>query len=157
MKSFFLFFATKNKAKLISANNTPHFRGGIPDQGGVVRTHQQTGTRPCFAVFIVLLFLIVCGFVSPLHSQSPTRGSMTPIYTYVPRNESKPGDQMVVTLTATSAKQAMLNAQLYYYEWDVVDAWEGQSRVMYEVLLKKRPAYIRGTVRQIRTLPNKSR
>ena len=87
--------------------------------------------------FLLLLFF----FLSPCFAaeERPTR------LTYVPRNQSKPGDFKVVTVPAISPRQAKIDAQTYHIGWDAVDSWMGQSRVMYNVLLKKRPPHIPGT------------
>ena len=65
-------------------------------------------------------------------------------FTYVPRDQSKPGDFKVVTVPAISPRQARIDAQTYHIGWDPIDSWMGQSRVMYNVLLKKRPPHIPG-------------
>jgi hypothetical protein len=76
-------------------------------------------------------------------------------FTYVRRTESKAGDYKVVVVPAVEARQARLDAQTYHIGWDAVDAWMGQSRVMFCVLLKKRPPYIRGTPPVARPIPKK--
>ncbi|GHT10087.1 hypothetical protein FACS1894170_01680 [Planctomycetales bacterium] len=74
-------------------------------------------------------------------------------YTYVPRNMSKKGDYKVVVVPAINARQARLDAQTYHIGWDAVEARPGQSRVMYDVLLKKREPYIPGTPPITRRIP----
>jgi hypothetical protein len=74
-------------------------------------------------------------------------------FTYVRRGESQTGDYKVVVVPAVEARQARLDAQTYHIGWDAVDAWMGQSRVMFCVLLKKRPPYIRGTPPRSRPIP----
>ncbi|MDR1964351.1 MAG: hypothetical protein LBQ50_11275 [Planctomycetaceae bacterium] len=78
-------------------------------------------------------------------------------YTYVRRADSREGDQKVVTVPATNPRQAKLDAQTYHLGWDAVDAWMGQSRVMYNVLLKKRPPYVPGTPPVMRPIPQERR
>ena len=72
---------------------------------------------------------------------------------YVPRNLSRPGDFKVVVVPATNPRQARLDAQTYHIGWDAVDARMGQSRVMYEVLLRKRPERVPGTPPVTRPIP----
>ena len=74
-------------------------------------------------------------------------------YTFVPRNLSRAGDFKWVVVPATNPRQARLDAQTYHIGWDAVAAQEGQSRVMYEVLLKKRPPYVPGTPPVTRRIP----
>ncbi|MCL2005905.1 MAG: hypothetical protein FWG73_07035 [Planctomycetaceae bacterium] len=73
--------------------------------------------------------------------------------TYVPRNLSREGDFKVVVVPATNARQARLDAQTYHLGWDALDAREGQSRVMYEVLLRKRAPRVPGTPPVTRRIP----
>ena len=91
---------------------------------------------------LITLFLIPCSllFLFPCFGaeERPLR------YTYVPRDQSKPGDFKVVTVPAISPRQAKIDAQTYHIGWDAVDSWVGQSCVMYNVLLKKRPPHIPG-------------
>ena len=72
---------------------------------------------------------------------------------YVPRNQSRPGDFKVVVVPATNARQARLDAQTYHLGWDAVDARMGQSRVMFEVLLQRRPDRVPGTPPVTRPIP----
>ena len=74
-------------------------------------------------------------------------------YTYVPRNLSREGDFKVVVVPATNPRQARLDAQTYHLGWDAVEAREGQSRVMYEVLLRKRAPRVPGTPPVTRRIP----
>jgi hypothetical protein len=66
-------------------------------------------------------------------------------FSYYRRNENLPGDYKVVTVPAIHPRQAKIDAQTYHIGWEATDVWMGQSRVMYNVLLKKRPNYIPGT------------
>ncbi len=90
--------------------------------------------RVLFFLCVLLLF-VSSGFAA---EEQPTH------YTYVPRNQSKAGDFKVVTVPAISPRQAKIDAQTYHIGWDAVDSWMGQSCVMYNVLLKKRPPHIPG-------------
>jgi hypothetical protein len=74
-------------------------------------------------------------------------------YTYVPRNLSREGDYKVVVVPATNPRQARLDAQTYHIGWDAIEARKGQSRVMYDVLLKKRAPYVPGTPPVTRRIP----
>jgi len=74
-------------------------------------------------------------------------------YVFVPRNLSQAGDYKWVVVPATNARQARLDAQTYHIGWNAIAAQEGQSRVMYEVLLQKRPARIPGTPPVTRPIP----
>ena len=76
-----------------------------------------------------------------------------PRYTYVRRNDSREGDYKVVTVPATNPRQAMIDAQTYHIGWDATEAWVGQSRVMYCVLLRKRAPYVPGTPPVMRRIP----
>ncbi len=93
------------------------------------------------SILLLILFAVPCWA-----EDKPTH------YTYVQRNLSKPGDYKVVTVPATTPRQAMLDAQTYHIGWDAVDAWMGQSRVMHNVLLKKREPYIPGAPRVVRPI-----
>jgi len=73
--------------------------------------------------------------------------------TYVPRDLSRPGDIKIVVVPATNARQARLDAQTYHIGWNAIDARMGQSRVMFEVLLQKRPARVPGTPPVTRPIP----
>lgn len=97
-------------------------------------------------IFLLLSFSAVCFGQSK--SQYPPLG-----YTYVPRNLSKEGDYKVVVVPAINPRQARLDAQTYHIGWDAVEAREGQSRVMYDVLLKKRAPYVPGTPPVTRRIP----
>ena len=74
-------------------------------------------------------------------------------YTFVPRNLSRAGDYKWVVVPATNPRQARLDAQTYHIGWDAIAAQEGQSRVMYEVLLKKRPPRVPGEPPITRPIP----
>lgn len=76
-------------------------------------------------------------------------------YTFVRRADSKEGDYKVVVVPVTNKRQAMLDAQTYHIGWNAVDAWMGQSRVMYCVLLKKRPPYVPGQPPVTRRIPRR--
>ena len=82
-----------------------------------------------------------------------TNQNMPVRYTFVPRDLSRAGDVKWVVVPATNARQARLDAQTYHIGWDAIDAREGQSRVMYEVLLRKRPARVPGTPPVTRPIP----
>ena len=64
---------------------------------------------------------------------------------YTNRNFYLPGEYKVVTVPVIHPRQAMIDAQTYHIGWVAVEARMGQSRVMYNVLLKKLPPYIPGT------------
>jgi len=74
-------------------------------------------------------------------------------YTYVPRSLSREGDYKVVVVPATNPRQARIDAQTYHIGWDALEAREGQSRVMYDVLLRKRTPYVPGTPPVTRRIP----
>lgn len=74
-------------------------------------------------------------------------------FSYYRRHESRPGDYKVVTVTAINPRQAKIDAQTYHIGWDATDVWMGQSRVMYNVLLKKREPYVPGTLPVPRPIP----
>ncbi|MDR0871822.1 MAG: hypothetical protein LBN39_13650 [Planctomycetaceae bacterium] len=116
----------------------------------------------------LLLFIIFCLlFTAPLFSQeqqqppgaprwqvgTPGKKPIWYPYTYLRRNDSQEGDEKVVIVPATNKRQAMLDAQTYHVGWNAVDAWAGQSRVMYCVLLRKRPPYISGQPPVMRRIP----
>lgn len=88
---------------------------------------------------------------SEMGNQGPT--NPPPRYTYVRRNDSKEGDYKVVTVPAINPRQAMIDAQTYHIGWNAEEAWVGQSRVMYNVLLKKRAPYVPGTPPVMRRIP----
>ena len=101
-------------------------------------------------VFSVFVFSPVC------FGQAANRGTPPEIpthLTYVPRNLSREGDFKVVVVPATNPRQARLDAQTYHLGWDAIDAREGQSRVMYEVLLRKRALRVPGTPPITRRIP----
>ena len=108
-------------------------------------------SRILFVCTILVFFAfsdISFGQVNRDRSQDlPTR------YTFVPRNLSQAGDFKWVVVPATNARQARLDAQTYHIGWDAIAAQEGQSRVMYEVLLRKRPARVPGTPPVTRPIP----
>ena len=72
---------------------------------------------------------------------------------YTQRHLSRPGDHKVVVVPATNARQARLDAQTYHLGWDAIDARMGQSRVMFEVLLQRRPDRVPGTPPVMRPIP----
>lgn len=74
-------------------------------------------------------------------------------FSYYRRHENKPRDYKVVTVAAIHPRQAKIDAQTYHLGWDATDVWMGQSRVMYNVLLKKRPDYVIGTPPIPRPIP----
>jgi hypothetical protein len=98
-----------------------------------------------FAFFIVFVVSAVCF--------GQTNLPRTAGLTYVPRNLNKEGDYKVVVVPATNQRQARLDAQTYHIGWDALAAREGQSRVMYEVLLRKRAPYVPGTPPVTRPIP----
>jgi len=102
-------------------------------------------------VFVCIFFLIsaVC-FGQAARTTSP---EIPTHYTFVPRNLSKEGDYKVVVVPAINPRQARLDAQTYHIGWDAIDARMGQSRVMYDVLLKKRKPYVPGTPPVTRRIP----
>ncbi len=113
--------------------------------------------------FILLVIILVAIFSGGAEAQTFRRGGSEPgnrgptnpppRYTYVRRNDSKPGDFKIVTLPATNSRQAMIDAQTYHIGWNAVESWVGQSRVMYNVLLQKRAPYIPGTPPVMRRIP----
>ncbi|MDR3181550.1 MAG: hypothetical protein LBT89_01295 [Planctomycetaceae bacterium] len=103
------------------------------------------------AVFIAVCLMIAGS--SPVPGVQAAEPDIPDHYTYVPRNMSKQGDYKVVVVPAIDARQARLDAQTYHIGWDAVEARMGQSRVMYDVLLKKRAPYIPGTPPVTRRIP----
>ncbi|MDR2171957.1 MAG: hypothetical protein LBP59_17570 [Planctomycetaceae bacterium] len=100
-----------------------------------------------FLIFAFAIFFPNSSFLLAQEKHRPTH------FTYVRRNDSKAGDYKVVVVPAIEARQARLDAQTYHLGWDAVDAWMGQSRVMFCVLLKKRPPYIKGAPPITRPIP----
>jgi hypothetical protein len=101
-------------------------------------------------IFSVFALSTVC------FGQAANRGDAPEIpthYTFVPRNLSREGDYKWVVVPAINPRQARLDAQTYHIGWDAVAAQMGQSRVMYEVLLKKRAPYVPGTPPVTRRIP----
>jgi hypothetical protein len=98
-----------------------------------------------------LVSFFLFSFLSPCFAaeERPLR------YTFVPRDQSKPGDYKVVTVPAITLRQAKIDAQTYHIGWDAVDSWMGQSCVMYNVLLKKRPPHVPGTQPIPRPIPKR--
>ncbi|MDR1485918.1 MAG: hypothetical protein LBT09_13995 [Planctomycetaceae bacterium] len=109
-------------------------------------------TKILIIIFAIIFFEVGFQLQPILFAQEKHRPTH---FTYVRRNESKAGDYKVVVVPAVEARQARLDAQTYHVGWDAVDAWMGQSRVMFCVLLKKRPPYIRGTPPTTRPIPKK--
>ena len=103
----------------------------------------------CCVFFAVFAFSAVC------FGQAANRANrdIPTHYTYVPRNLSREGDFKVVVVPATNPRQARLDAQTYHIGWDAIEARPGQSRVMYNVLLKKRAPYVPGTPPVTRRIP----
>ena len=107
----------------------------------------------------ILSFCTICSLFTisaVCFGQVATRGGTHEIpthYTFVPRNLSKQGDYKVVVVPATNPRQARLDAQTYHVGWDAIEARPGQSRVMYDVLLKKRAPYVPGTPPVTRRIP----
>ena len=105
-------------------------------------------------VVFTVLFAFVA--ITPICLGQINRGNYEapPVpYTYVPRQLSREGDYKVVVVPATNPRQARIDAQTYHIGWNAIDARVGQSRVMYEVLLKKRAPYIPGTPPVTRPIP----
>jgi len=107
-------------------------------------------------------FLFICTFLGffivsdVCFGQAANRGAIPegPLrYTYVPRNLSREGDYKVVVVPAINPRQARLDAQTYHIGWDALDARVGQSRVMYEVLLRKRAPRVPGEPPITRPIP----
>ncbi len=99
-------------------------------------------------VFLILFAIVFFGGLVTESASAQERKQLNaqrPRYTYVRRNDSREGDEKVVTVPGINARQAMLDAQTYNIGWDAVNAWVGQTRVMYNVLLKKRAPYVPGT------------
>ena len=106
--------------------------------------------------FFTCLFLSIVVVPVVCWGQAANRNANREIpthYTFVPRNLSKEGDYKVVVVPATNPRQARLDAQTYHIGWDAIDARMGQSRVMYDVLLKKRKPYVPGTPPVTRRIP----
>ena len=97
-----------------------------------------------------LTFSAVCFGQAANRRQAP---EIPTHYTYVPRDLSREGDYKVVVVPATNPRQARLDAQTYHLGWDAIDAIEGQSRVMYAVLLKKRAPRVPGAPPVTRPIP----
>ncbi len=103
-------------------------------------------------LFITVALTLFCVIdLSAQQGERPTH------FTYVRRNDSREGDFKVVVVPAINARQAKLDAQTYHIGWNAVDAWMGQSRVMYCVLLKKRAPYVPGTTPVPRPIPKERR
>jgi len=102
-----------------------------------------------------VILIALCAFfaISAVCYGQTQRTGIPSQYTYVPRNLSKEGDFKVVVVPATNPRQARIDAQTYHIGWDAVEARMGQSRVMYEVLLKKRAPYVPGTPPVTRRIP----
>ncbi|MDR2439156.1 MAG: hypothetical protein LBE12_07295 [Planctomycetaceae bacterium] len=107
-----------------------------------------------YFIFLVILFVVVVG--EQVFAQTQT-GEKRLRYTYVRRADSREGDQKVVTVPAINPRQAKIDAQTYHIGWDAVEAWMGQSRVMYNVLLKKRAPHVPGTPPVLRPIPQERR
>ena len=108
-----------------------------------------------FVVFAVISCCLAQQGNQP-RNQATNRGNNQPVQlplTYVPRNLSREGDFKIVVVPATNPRQARLDAQTYHLGWDALDARVGQSRVMYEVLLRKRAPYVPGTQPVTRRIP----
>jgi len=104
---------------------------------------------------LICIFCSVFIVSDACFGQANQRGNqnMPTRLTYVPRDLSRPGDIKIVVVPATNARQARLDAQTYHIGWDAIDARMGQSRVMFEVLLRKRPARTPGTAPVTRPIP----
>ena len=122
------------------------------------RTNMKPLSYCLAALFLLTVFSSVCFAQQGNRARNPEANwasdrSVQLRYAYVPRNLSRPGDFKVVVVPATNPRQARLDAQTYHIGWDALDAREGQSRVMYEVLLRKRPPRIPGTPPVTRPIP----
>ena len=104
----------------------------------------------CIILSLFAVSIDCFGQTSRTHRYTET---IAPYYTYVPRNQSREGDYKVVVVPAINPRQARLDAQTYHIGWDAVEARPGQSRVMYDVLLKKRAPYVPGTPPITRRIP----
>ncbi|MDR0336096.1 MAG: hypothetical protein LBI18_03300 [Planctomycetaceae bacterium] len=109
---------------------------------------------PIFCFIFSVFFFAVTGDI--VFAQ-PQAGEKRLRYTYVRRADSREGDQKVVTVPAINPRQAKIDAQTYHIGWDAIDAWMGQSRVMYNVLLRKRAPYVPGTPPVLRPIPQERR
>ena len=108
----------------------------------------------CIFVRTILVFFTISAVCLGQSANRGTNNQVMPThYTFVPRNLSRAGDYKWVVVPATNPRQARLDAQTYHIGWDAVDAMEGQSRVMYEVLLRKRPERVPGTPPVTRPIP----
>ncbi len=110
--------------------------------------HEGDRIFHCSMRYPFLIAAIICAFAAELAlgQERQQLNSRRPRYVYVQRHLSREGDEKVVTVPGINARQAMLDAQTYNIGWDAVGAWVGQTRVMYNVLLRKRAAYERGTL-----------
>jgi hypothetical protein len=113
--------------------------------------NEKTKMKNFRAVFAVLGVIIIC--LVPILAGNAADEEIPDHYTYVPRKMSKQGDYKVVVVPAINARQARLDAQTYHIGWNAVEARMGQSRVMYDVLLKKREPYVPGTPPVTRRIP----
>jgi hypothetical protein len=104
--------------------------------------------------FCAFLSVFAVSSVCLGQTANPTNRNQDPLYyTYVPRTLSREGDYKVVVVPAINPRQARLDAQTYHIGWDAIEAREGQSRVMYDVLLRKRKPYVPGTPPVTRRIP----
>ena len=104
--------------------------------------------------FVCVLFSIFAVYGVSFGQVNRDRSRDVPTgYTFVPRNLSRADDFKWVVVPAVNPRQARLDAQTYHIGWDAIAAQEGQSRVMYEVLLKKRKPYVPGTPPVTRRIP----
>lgn len=127
-------------------------------------TNARRTPPPMMMNRLILTFLAIALFAVESVAQRqntqyevPPSGIRPPRYTYVRPNESKRGDYKVVTVPGIQRRQAMIDAQTYHRGWDAVDAWMGQSRVMYNVLLRRRAPYVPGTPPVPRPIPKERR
>ncbi len=107
-------------------------------------------------LLVIAVYFTVMG-QNPVAAQNTqpvnARDAHRPRYVFVPRNDSKPGDEKVVTVPGIERRQAMLDAQTYHIGWVAVDAWEGQNRVLYNVLIRKTAPDVSGSVPRARPVP----
>jgi hypothetical protein len=108
-------------------------------------------------IVVLMIGMGVVGDTVLAQTRTAQTGERHLRYHYVRRNDSQPGDHKVVTVPATNSRQAKLDAQTYHIGWDAVDAWMGQSRVMYNVLLRKRLPYVPGNAPVRRPIPQEQR
>jgi hypothetical protein len=128
-----------------------------PEKGFATFQNTDTVSMRAFRLILLTVFWGVFCFSVPCSAQDQNQPEIPTHYTYVPRKDSKPGDYKVVVVPAINPRQARLDAQTYHIGWDAIDARMGQSRVMYDVLLKKREPYVPGTLPIMRPIPKEKK